>query len=103
MRLNSHEDVMDLLGESVANCGILLTEEDLGENFFDLSNGFAGELFQKFTTYRQKLALLVADLTKYSDRIQELAYEHNTHPYVRFVSTRQEAQAWLQSHIEDLT
>ena len=103
MRLDSPEDVMDLLGESIADRGLVLTEAQLGEKFFNLSTGLAGELFQKFTTYRQKLALVVTDLTKYSDRIQELAFEHNTHPCVRFVSTPEKARAWLNQNSEELT
>ncbi len=51
MSLDSPEDVMDLLGESIAKRGLVLTEAELGEKFFDLSSGLAGELFQKFTTY----------------------------------------------------
>ena len=35
MRLDSTADVMDLLGESVANRGLVLTEAELGEKFFD--------------------------------------------------------------------
>ena len=51
MRLDSAADVMGLLGESAGKRGLVLTEAELGENFFDLSTGLAGELFQKFTTW----------------------------------------------------
>lgn len=88
---------MDLLGESISSGGLLLSEEEIGENFFDLHTGLAGELFQKFINYHQRLALLIPDLGKHGERIQELALEHNTHPSIRFFSSQTKAEGWLKN------
>lgn len=88
-------DVMELLGKSMAQQGLLLGEEDLGSSFFDLSTGIAGELFQKFTNYNQKLAIVVADFSVYSPRMQELALEHSKHSQIRFFATEEAGRAWL--------
>lgn len=95
MGIDTPEDVMVLLGESFEQGGLLLSEHKLGENFFDLGTGQAGELFQKFVNYRQKLAIVVKDLSSKSERVQELASEHRQHPWVRFFSSEQEGRDWL--------
>lgn len=97
MKQFAQEDIEALLGESFSGTGLVLDEKELTKEFFDLRSGFAGELIQKFTTYSQKLALLIPDPGVYGDRLRELAYEHNTHPCVRFVATREQADAWIQS------
>jgi len=96
MKLNTKDDIDALLGKNFSDRGMILKEEDLSPDFFNLSSGLAGDLFQKFTTYSQKLALVVADLSAYSDRIQELAFEHKTHPCIRFVSDLDQANAWVK-------
>jgi len=70
-----------------------------------LSTGLAGELFQKFCNYQQKLAVVIGDLGNYSERLQELASEHNRHQNVRFFSAEEQARAWLddQSSISEET
>ncbi len=95
MSEDQHVDVMELLGNSFDQGGLLVFEKDLGESFFDLSTGIAGELFQKFTNYNQKLAIVVADLSIYSDRLQELALEHSKHSHIRFVTTAKSGREWL--------
>jgi|APSaa5957512493_1039668.scaffolds.fasta_scaffold62917_2 hypothetical protein len=95
MTEQSQIDVMELLGNSMAQQGLLIGEEDLGSSFFDLSTGIAGELFQKFTNYNQKLAIVVSDLSVYGPRIQELALEHSNHSSIRFVNTDEAGREWL--------
>jgi hypothetical protein len=75
--------------------GLLLDESQLGPDFFDLRTGLAGEVFQKFTNYRVRLALVVADPDAYCPRFAELAREHRAHNAVRIVGTEQLARQWL--------
>jgi len=75
----------------------VLTEEALGENFFNLSSGIAGELMQKFIIYNQRLAIIVRDVTVYSSSLQALVYEHTNHSNIRFLTREEEAYEWLNS------
>jgi len=53
----------------------MLDEEHLHPGFFDLKIGLAGTIFQKFSNYHVKAAI-VADLDGIkSKRFQELIYE----------------------------
>jgi len=98
-KLNALDQIMDYLSESYDKGGLMLQEEELGENFFDLSTGLAGELFQKFTNYNSRLALVIADPGRYNKRFQELAYEHKSHPGVRVFSTVEAARDWLNAQV----
>ncbi len=86
----------DLLGRSFAQGGrLVLGEAELGDDFFNLRSGFAGELMQKFVNYDQRLAIVVNDVSIYSASFQDLAREHRDHPHIRFFSREAEAQAFL--------
>jgi len=73
----------------------MLDEKDLSADFFDLRTGLAGEVLQKFTNYRARLAIIVADASAYGSRFGELVYEHRTHNSVRFFASEQLARQWL--------
>jgi hypothetical protein len=89
------EDVRAVLRRSLAPGGCLLEEQDLGPEFFDLRTGLAGELFQKVVNYRGRLAIVIRDARVHGERFGELAYEHRTHPAVRFFTERAAALRWL--------
>lgn len=75
--------------------GLLLDESQLGAAFFDLTTGLAGELFQKFTNYRVRLAIVIADPEVHGSRFSELAYEHRAHRAVRICPNERAARQWL--------
>ena len=75
--------------------GLVLDETRLATEFFDLRTGFAGEVLQKFTNYRIRLAIVVADPAAHGSRFSELVYEHRSHRYVRFFGSGQLARQWL--------
>ncbi len=93
--IHSHEDIAKAIGAGMERGGLLIGEENLGPDFFDLRTGLAGEVFQKFTNYRVRLALVVADPVAHGSRFGELAYEHRTHPSVRIFESEQLARRWL--------
>ena len=93
--VSSSNDVMDILADGFGKSGVILLEQQLGPRFFDLSTGLAGELFQKCMNYNLKLALVIADRSQYSKRLQELAHEHDTHPSIRFFADQRAATNWL--------
>jgi len=94
--IRSREDINDAVGASLGR-RLILSEHDLGPGFFNLQTGLAGELIQKFVNYRVRVAIVLPAPEAYGDRFSELAYEHATHPTVRFVRTIDEANDWLQT------
>lgn len=95
-KLESTNEIRAALEESLDEGGLILHENELSRNFLDLSTGIAGELFQQFINYGQKLALVVADPGKYSPRLAELALEHKSHRLIRFFNDESAAEQWLQ-------
>ena len=95
--IRSVKDINDMIGACFGAEGILLREEDLAPDFFDLSSGLAGELLQKLVNYRLRAAIVVPDPDAHGERFSELAYEHRTHDMIRFVRSREEADAWLRA------
>ncbi len=95
--IQNYNDIMDALGTCFGVSSLILTEDDLASQFFDLRTGVAGELFQKFINYRKKVAIVLPDFDKYGERFSELAYEHQKHNMVRFVPSLEEAMSWLNS------
>lgn len=95
MDIREPGDIVHALNAGMVSGGLLLDESQLGEKFFDLRTGLAGELLQKFTKYRVRLAIVVEDAAAYGSRFNELVYEHRTHAAVRFFDTEQQARRWL--------
>lgn len=93
--VRSPKDISDVIGACFDAEALLLTEEDLGPEFFELRSGLAGELLQKLVNYKVRAAILVPKPETYGERFKELAYEHETHSMIRFVRSREEADAWL--------
>ena len=60
------QDTLDLMAnlDTQGARSIILHERNLIEDFFDLRSGFAGEILQKFSTYRMKLAI-IGEFDKY--------------------------------------
>mgnify|MGYP001946160279 CR=1 FL=1 len=98
--LDTHDKIIDAIGACYGSEGLLLTENDVGEAFFNIETRFAGELFQKFATYRTPLAFVLEDFSRHGKRFQELASEHSNHKSIRFFHTVPEAVDWLSSQAE---
>jgi hypothetical protein len=94
--IRSFGDISDAIAESVDADGLMLTEDDLAKEFFDLRTGLAGELFQKCMNYGVRLAIVLPDTEAYGERISELAYEHKSHSMIRFIRSKGEAETWLR-------
>ena len=96
-------DSLDAISDAIGKCfsatatALLLTESDVSPEFFNLRSGLAGELFQKFTNYRIKLAIVVKDFGLYGERVSELIFEHTNHSSIRFFDSDVAAKAWLSA------
>ncbi|MFH0756723.1 MAG: DUF4180 domain-containing protein [Bacteroidota bacterium] len=87
--MNTTEDGLDLLGNLYYQDfeKIIIHEKNITPDFFDLKNGIAGEILQKFSNYRVRLAI-VGDFTKYnSNSINDFIYESNKGRKVIFVGS----------------
>ena len=96
--IRSFTDISDAIAASINARGLILTEDDLASEFFDLRSGLAGELFQKFMNYKLRAAIVVPDPTVHGERFSELAYEHASHGMIRILRSKDEAMAWLDSY-----
>jgi hypothetical protein len=98
--INKTEDGLDLLGNLYFQGfdRILINERDIHPVFFDLKSGMAGELLQKFSNYRVRLAI-VGDFSKYkSKRLKEFIFECNKLGHIHFVNSQAEALLALSSN-----
>lgn len=87
-------DALNVIGSGLPGC--IFTETDLAVNFFDLRNGMAGEIFQKFVNYNFRVAFILSAEHGHGDRVTELIRDHRRHSSVRFFGTVEEAMSWLQ-------
>lgn len=96
--LKGPEAVHDLIGDIAFNhkvTRVLAARELVDESFFDLKSGFAGELTQKFTNYRMKLAI-IGDFSLFESlALKAFIFESNLGNTVRFLKDRDAAIAWL--------
>lgn len=87
------DDALDLLGNLYYQDvdKIIIQEKNITPDFFDLKNGIAGEILQKFSNYRVRLAV-VGDFTPYSGKsITDFIYESNKNRQINFLSSTAEA------------
>lgn len=95
--LTSVEDGLSLLGDLYYQGfdKIILYEENIVPEFFDLKTKLAGEVLQKFVQYRMPLAV-VGDFSKYTSKsLRDFIYECNQGRQVNFVQE-------LSSALKDL-
>lgn len=93
MLIESEQDGLDLLGDLYYQGfdQVIIYEVEISPAFFDLRNGMAGEILQKFSTYRMQLAI-VGNFEKHpGTSIREFIYESNRGGHVIFVNTVSEA------------
>ena len=87
------DDFIDVIGN--ANYQgiekIIFYKENIHPDFFDLKTRIAGEVLQKFSNYRQKLAI-VGDFSAYTSKsLRDFIRESNQIGHVLFVDTIDEA------------
>ena len=91
--INTTSDGLNLLGNLYYQGfdKIIIHEKNITPNFFDLKNGIAGEILQKFSNYRVRLAI-VGDFSKYTGKsINDLMYESNKGRQINFMASQLEA------------
>jgi len=97
--INNIEDGKDLMGNLYYQDfdRIIIYESQLSPEFFDLKNGMAGEILQKFSTYRVRL-VIVGNFAGYSSKsLRDFIYESNNGKQINFLSSLNEAINRLSS------
>lgn len=90
--LNSTQDGIDLLGSLYYQefNKVIIHKQNITPDFFDLKNGIAGEILQKFSNYRVRVAI-VGDFSNYTSKsLSDFIYESNKRKQVIFVSSTEE-------------
>ncbi len=91
--ISSTGEALDLMVNIYYNdCSrIIIYEENLDPQFFNLSSGLAGDILQKVSNYRLKLAI-VFDQSKYKSKsLKDFVFECNKGRQVFFVKDKDEA------------
>jgi hypothetical protein len=69
----------------------IIYEKNITPDFFDLKTGIAGEILQKFSTYRMRLAI-VGDFSQYPGKsLKDFIFESNKIGRINFLGTMAEA------------
>jgi hypothetical protein len=88
--LRNEQDAVNLLSEGLSD-HIIIREQNVVPDFFDLSTRVAGDILQKFSTYHTYIAI-VGDFEKYpSKTLKDFIYECNKTRDHIFVKSRDEA------------
>ena len=91
--INKTQDVLDIIGNAgYQGAGsVILKEDHLRPEFFDLRSGMAGEILQKFSNYRMKLAI-IGEFEKFKSKsLKAFISESNRGNQIFFVSDRDTA------------
>lgn len=92
--IRGEQDVLDLMGETQTDA-IILHDYNFEKEFFDLSTRKLGDVLQKFTNYRVKLAI-IGDFSAYTSKVlPAFISESNRRREYIFVSSLDEVkQVW---------
>lgn len=87
------QDALDLMADASYQGAdrIILFEYQLAPEFFDLKSGMAGEILQKFSTYRVKLAVVGNFSNVQSKPLRDFIRESNRYGHVNFAGSEEEA------------
>ena len=99
--IQTTEDALDLLGNVYYQGfnSLILHQKNITPNFFELKNKMAGDILQKFSTYRVRLAI-VGDFSGFtSQSLEDFIFESNKGRQVNFVSSVGEALNALTTFI----
>lgn len=87
------QDALDLMADCYYQgaSDIIIHRKNITPAFFDLSTGIAGEVLQKFSNYRVKLAIVGDFKEEVSSSLKDFMYESNRTGRILFVGSADEA------------
>jgi len=72
----------------------IVLQKNIAPEFFDLKTGLAGEVLQKFTNYKIRLAI-VGDFSTYTSKsLHDFILECNKGCHINFLNSTSEALTW---------
>lgn len=99
-KILSEQDAVELVGEAYRQSAslILIPVERLDADFFRLETKIAGEILQKFATYRLRVAI-VGDISRQmskSSALRDFVYESNRGDHIWFAANVEELNERLE-------
>ncbi len=95
--LSETSHILDIMANAQYNGAgsVIINKSQLHPDFFDLKTGLAGEILQKFSNYRMRLAI-IGDFSKIrSKSLTDFIRESNRTGRIIFVPTLEEAKKKL--------
>ena len=95
------QDALDIMADAryQGADSVILRAEHLDPAFFDLKTRLAGEILQKFSNYRMKLAI-VGDFSVYNSKsLRDFIFESNKQGRINFVPSMEEARVSLSKNL----
>jgi hypothetical protein len=92
------QDALDLIGAAFSRADVVAVPVSrLDQRFFALPTGLAGEVMQKFTNYRMRLAVVgdISEQVAASTALRDLVFESNRGDQVWFVADLDELDTRL--------
>jgi hypothetical protein len=90
-------ELVSLCGELNIN-RVILFEENLSPDFFDLKTGLAGGVLLKFSYYQLQVAVVVSQERIGNGHFQEFVMETNRHNQFGVFTKPEDAILWLVKH-----
>lgn len=96
--IREEQDALDLM----AICGehdssrMILHDSNLDPGFFDLKTRLAGNVFQKFSNYRMRCAIILPE-HYIIGRFAEMVKEANRGGNIRFFQNLEQAESWISA------
>ena len=99
MKVTSSQDILDIMANAndQESTSQVIYEEDLGHKFFALKTGLAGEILQKYSNYRNSVAIVGDSSNVESKSLRDFIYESNKTGRISFVSNIESAKEILTS------
>lgn len=95
--ITTPDDMLDIIVEAGYNDsgGVIIYDNNLHPDFFELKSGLAGEILQKFSNYRMRLAI-IGDFSGFKSRsFMDFIRESNNRGIICFVDSLDIALARL--------
>jgi PadR family transcriptional regulator, regulatory protein AphA len=95
--LRSEQDALELVAACFENDAYLLMlhEEMLTDDFFNLRTGIAGQVLQKFSNYHVKVAVILRSEQRIKGKFKELLAESNKGNAFKAFNSLSDAEEWL--------
>jgi hypothetical protein len=97
IEIKNSQDAIDIMMNCVYQGAekIIIRKENLIPDFFDLKTKIAGEILQKFSTYRVKLAIIGDFENITSKSLKDFIHESNKAGNISFVNSLENAREIL--------